>query len=66
MVFRGGYGIYTPTLGQFARAQGSGPFQITETYSDANLSGQLLSSRIRPRPARQAPRFRRKVWWAIL
>jgi hypothetical protein len=43
MVIRGGYGIYTPTLGLFARAQGGGPFQISESYSDANLGGQLLS-----------------------
>jgi hypothetical protein len=32
-VFRGGYGQYTEALGNLHRAQGTGPFQIGETYT---------------------------------
>ncbi|MGH9158657.1 MAG: TonB-dependent receptor domain-containing protein, partial [Vicinamibacteraceae bacterium] len=31
-VLRGGYGSFTPRLDYFARAEGGGPFQISETY----------------------------------
>jgi len=31
-VLRGGYGIYTETIGRYARVQGGGPFQLTETF----------------------------------
>lgn len=33
-VLRGGYGIFSETLGQLHRAQGTGPFQIAESYSN--------------------------------
>ncbi len=54
MVIRGGYGIYTPTLGVFARAQGGGPFQITETYVNSIVNGQPLLSFPNPYPASTA------------
>jgi hypothetical protein len=41
-VVRGGYGIYTETLGPYARAQGGGPFQLTETYFNSIANGQPL------------------------
>ena len=53
-VIRGGYGIYTPTLGLFARAQGGGPFQITETYTNSVVNGQPLLSFPNPFPASTA------------
>lgn len=31
-VIRGGYGIFTESLGQYARLQGGGPFDLTETF----------------------------------
>ncbi|MFN7922120.1 MAG: carboxypeptidase regulatory-like domain-containing protein [Bryobacteraceae bacterium] len=33
-VLRGGYGIFVETLGRYARVQGGGPFQISETYQN--------------------------------
>jgi hypothetical protein len=39
-VIRGGYGIFTETLGAFARAQGSGPYQIGETFFNSIQNGQ--------------------------
>ena len=53
-VIRGGYGIYTPTLGLFARAQGGGPFQITETYTNAIVNGTPLFSFPNPFPSSTA------------
>lgn len=41
-VIRGGYGIYTETLGRFARAQGGGPYQISETFFNSIQNGQPL------------------------
>jgi hypothetical protein len=31
-VIRGGYGTFTEQIGRFARAQGTGPFQLAETF----------------------------------
>ena len=53
-VIRGGYGLYTPTLGLFARAQGGGPFQITETYTNSIVNGQPLLSFPNPFPSSTA------------
>jgi hypothetical protein len=39
-VVRGGYGMFTEQIGRFARAQGTGPFQLAETFF--NNSGTLL------------------------
>jgi outer membrane receptor protein involved in Fe transport len=39
-VVRGGYGIFTEQIGRFARAQGSGPYQLSETFF--NNTGTLL------------------------
>ena len=41
-VIRGGYGLYTETLGQYARAQGTGPYQLTETFTNSIQGGQPL------------------------
>ena len=32
LVIRGGYGTFTEQIGRFARAQGTGPFQLAETF----------------------------------
>lgn len=50
-VIRGGYGIYTETLGRFARAQGGGPYQISETFFNSIQNGQALFSFPNPFPA---------------
>jgi hypothetical protein len=39
-VIRGGYAVFTEQLGRFARAQGSGPYQLSETFF--NNTGTLL------------------------
>jgi hypothetical protein len=38
-VIRGGYGVFTEYLGQAAFAIGTGPFQVSETYSNAITNG---------------------------
>jgi hypothetical protein len=38
LVIRGGYGIYSEALGNYHRAQGAGPFQIAETYTNNDLN----------------------------
>lgn len=50
-VIRGGYGIFTETLGYFARLQGGGPFQISETYINQVVDGRPLFSFPNPFPA---------------
>jgi hypothetical protein len=50
-VIRGGYGIYTETIGRFARAEGGGPFQISETFFNAIRDGQPLFAMPNPFPA---------------
>ncbi|MFB3825430.1 MAG: carboxypeptidase regulatory-like domain-containing protein [Bryobacteraceae bacterium] len=39
-VVRGGYGMFSETLGRYAYVQGTGPFQISETYQNAITNGQ--------------------------
>ncbi|MBK9168496.1 MAG: carboxypeptidase regulatory-like domain-containing protein [Bryobacterales bacterium] len=39
-VLRGGFGAYTETLGNFARIQTGGPFQIAETYFNSITNGR--------------------------
>ena len=51
LVIRGGYGIYNETLGRYARVQGTGPFQISETYQNVITGGQPLLSFPNPFPA---------------
>jgi hypothetical protein len=51
MVVRGGYGIFNETLGRYARVQGTGPFQISETYQNVITNGQPLLSFPNPFPA---------------
>ena len=41
-VIRGGYGIFNETLGRYARIQGGGPFQISETYLNTVANGVPL------------------------
>ena len=50
-VIRGGYGIYTETLGRFARAQGGGPYQISETFFNTIQNGQPSFAFPNPFPA---------------
>jgi outer membrane receptor protein involved in Fe transport len=40
LVIRGGYGMFSETLGRFAYLQGTGPFQISETYQNVIANGQ--------------------------
>jgi len=49
-VIRGGYGMFTETLGRYARVQGTGPFQISETYQNVIDHGQALLSFPNPFP----------------
>src|SRR5262249_3375991 len=49
-VVRGGYGLFTETLGNFARAQGGGPFQLSETFTNAIQNGQPLFAFPNPFP----------------
>jgi outer membrane receptor protein involved in Fe transport len=51
LVLRGGYGIFTETLGRYARLQGTGPFQISETYQNVITDGQPLLSFPNPFPS---------------
>ncbi len=51
LVVRGGYGIFTETLGRYARIQGGGPFQIGETYLNTIANGQALFSFPNPFPS---------------
>lgn len=39
-VIRGGYGIFSETLGALHRAQGAGPFQIAESYNSEFVDGR--------------------------
>lgn len=41
-VFRGSYGIFTETLGRFARVLSSGPFQLSESFFNSIQNGQAL------------------------
>ena len=51
LILRGGYGVYTERLSAFSRAQGGGPFQISETYINAIENGQPLFAFPNPFPA---------------
>ncbi len=50
-VIRGGYGMYSETLGNFAAIQGTGPFQLSQTYFNTITNGQALFSFPNPFPA---------------
>jgi hypothetical protein len=50
-VVRAAYGIFTETLGRYARVQGVGPFQISETYLNTVENGQPLFAFPNPFPA---------------
>jgi hypothetical protein len=51
-VVRGGYGIYTSRgLGVFSLAQGSGPFSLSENYTNAIQNGQALFAFPNPFPS---------------
>jgi hypothetical protein len=50
-VIRGGYAIFNETLGPFARSQGVGPFQLSETFFNSIQSGQPLFAFPNPFPA---------------
>jgi hypothetical protein len=53
-VVRGGYGIFTEAIGIFARLQGVGPFQISETYNNQGEDGRPFFSFPNPFPANLA------------
>src|SRR5262245_17120321 len=50
-VIRGGYGVYTESLGRFVRAEGGGPFEISEMFFNAIRDGQPLFAMPNPFPA---------------
>ena len=50
-VFRAGYGIFTETLGNFARAQGGGPYQLSESFNNVISNGGPLFSFPNPFPS---------------
>ena len=50
-MFRGSYGIFTETLGRFARDLPNGPFQISESFFNAIQNGQPLFAFPNPFPA---------------
>ena len=50
-VVRGGYGIYNEFLGQFARQQGGGPFEVSETYLNEITNGVPLFQMPDPFPS---------------
>jgi hypothetical protein len=50
-VLRGGYGVYTEFLGKWIRAEGGGPFQISETYFNTVQNGQPLLQFPNPFPS---------------
>jgi len=49
-VVRGGYGIYSEQIGRYSRAQGGGPYQLSETFN--NLVGQPILPFPNPFPSR--------------
>jgi len=49
-VFRGSYGIFTETLGRFARVLQNGPFQLSESFFNAIQNGQPLFAFPNPFP----------------
>jgi len=50
LVLRGGYGVFTERIGYFARAQGTGPFEISETYFNEIRNGEPFFSFPNPFP----------------
>jgi hypothetical protein len=50
-VVRGGYGMYTETLGNLHRAQGTGPFVIGEQYFNQVVDGRAFLSFPNPFPS---------------
>jgi hypothetical protein len=50
-VLRGGYGVYTEFFGKWVRAEGGGPFQITETYFNSIQNGRPVFQFPNPFPA---------------
>ena len=50
-VVRGSYGIFTETLGRFARVLNNGPFQLSETFNNVLQNGQPLFAMPNPFPS---------------
>jgi outer membrane receptor protein involved in Fe transport len=50
-VIRGAYGLFTETLGVFARAQSGGPYQLSETFNNVIQNGAPLFSFPNPFPS---------------
>ncbi|MPZ17816.1 MAG: hypothetical protein GEV06_07895 [Luteitalea sp.] len=51
LVVRGSYGVFTEQIGYFDRLQGSGPFQIAETYINEVVDGRPWFAFPTPFPA---------------
>jgi hypothetical protein len=51
MVFRGSYGVFSETLGRFARVLNNGPFQIAETFNNTITNGVPLFQFPNPFPS---------------
>ncbi|MPY88802.1 MAG: hypothetical protein GEU99_12840 [Luteitalea sp.] len=51
LVVRGSYGVFTEQIGYFDRLQGSGPFQIAETYINELVDGKPSFTFPNPFPA---------------
>ncbi|HUQ93667.1 MAG TPA: TonB-dependent receptor [Bryobacteraceae bacterium] len=49
-VIRGGYGIYSESLGRYARLLAGGPFELTETFVNQFTNGQPLLAFPNPFP----------------
>lgn len=50
-VFRGSYGIFTETLGRFARDLSNGPYQLSESFFNSISNGQPLFAFPNPFPS---------------
>jgi hypothetical protein len=50
-VVRAGYGLFTETVGRFARAQGGGPYELSETFQNAISGGRALFAFPNPFPS---------------
>ena len=50
-VIRGGYGLYTETLGRYSRLNSGGPFEISETFVNAIQDGKPMLSLPNPFPS---------------
>src|SRR5262249_277744 len=50
-VFRGSYGVFDETVGRFARVVNNGPFQLSESFTNAIQNGRPMFQFPNPFPA---------------